>query len=161
MLHDFKTVVLSSRNRVLGTEADCFVEIKEGLLDSSKKYVCELVWMAFSTPTFWPAMKTIMMVIDGLWYPDTYCNTSVTPFACINTSDWKTVVDSSIMYEPQNHKRKVFVRNNQLRVKLYNAENFLHEMSVIDPYMGVDDVSLGDDWVMELRFTEIPQELEY
>lgn len=146
-----KTVILSSKNRVLGQEADCFVEIKEGILQSHKKYACKLKWIHFAKPTLYAPMKTIFMVIDGINYVDTYSNMDITPFACIDTTAWKDVADSTILFEPHDHVRTVQVRQNVLRVKLYNADNFV----AIDPYTGGNDSSLGDDWTMELHFVEL------
>lgn len=132
-----KTVVLSSASIVSGQFNDCYLEIKDGILDTFKQYRCRL--RAFHATLF--DLQPLFLYIDGLTVQNYYTNDPTKNlFACIDTSDWISATGDAWqgVFEPQYHSRDVTVSSNIIRVRL------------MGPY--AQPAGIAANWTMVLQF---------
>lgn len=146
-----RSVILTSKGRVQGTEADCFVKLAEGFLDPAKKYECRLKFFQWQSASAMPPMESMFLAIEGLTPVDTFIDSEAIPnlIACIHTPYWTLASNTAgLHYEPTAHRRRVMFTSSLLRVRLYNGDTWAQ----IDPFTGAADTTLTSNWTMELEF---------
>jgi hypothetical protein len=138
-----KTVVLNSVDRIGGVPSDCYIEIKDNLLQNDKKYGCRVKFINIGAPLEPNQLRTLAVVIDGLYCDDIYTSGKrPTPFYYCDAYEW--TLDKALFHEPQTHLRSVRVNQNVLRVRFMNPDMTNIVSSV--PY-----------WILELQFSEIDE----
>lgn len=138
-----KTVILNSRDRVSGVASDCYIEIKNNLLQTNKKYECRLKFITIAAPLQPDTSRAIALVFDGIYCDDMYTSgNKPNPFHYIDSIEWASGV--GIYDEPHRHLRLVRVGQNVIRVRFMNTDL-------------TNVVSNVQFWNMELQFTEIDE----